>query len=45
MYMKLFNLENGLNCVQSGVFVTKFGDKLLLFLSARPDKVCGNWKI
>ena len=31
--MKLFNLETGLNCVQSGVFLTNFGHKLFLSLS------------
>ena len=29
--MKLFNLGNGL-CVQSGIFLTKFGHRLLLYL-------------
>ena len=32
--LKLFNLENGLYCVQSGVFLTKFGHKLPLSISA-----------
>ena len=32
--MELFTLENGLNCVQIGVFLTKFGHRLLLSLSA-----------
>ena len=35
--MKLSNLGNGLYCVQSGVFLTKFGHRLHLFLSAKPD--------
>ena len=42
--MKLFNLENGLNCVQSGVFLIKFGQTLLLTLSAQPDNVWMRWK-
>ena len=29
---EVFNLENGLCCVQSGVSLTKFGHRLLLFL-------------
>ena len=29
--MQFFNLESGLYCAQSGVFLTKFGYKLLLF--------------
>ena len=37
--MKLFNLENGLNCVHRGVFLTKFGYILFLSLSAQPDNV------
>ena len=37
--MKLFNLGNRLYCVQSGVFLTKFGHRLLLSLSAQPDNV------
>ena len=32
--MKLFTLGTGLYCVQSGVFLTKFGHRLLLSLSA-----------
>ena len=36
---KLFHLENGLYRVQSGVFPTKFGHKLLLSLSAQLDNV------
>ena len=35
--MKLFNLGNGHYHVQSGVFLTKFGHRLLLSLSAQPD--------
>ena len=37
--MKLFTLGNGLYYVQSGVFLTKFGRRLLLFLSAQSDNV------
>ena len=37
--MKLSNLGNGLFCVQSGVFLTKFGHRLLLSLSAQPDNM------
>ena len=37
--MKLFNLRNGLYCVQSGVFQTKFGHRLHLSVSAQPDNV------
>ena len=37
--MKLFNLENGLYRVQSGVFLTKFGHILLLSLSAQLHNV------
>ena len=37
--MKLFNLGNGLFFAQSGVFLTEFGHKLLLSLSAQPDNV------
>ena len=36
---KLFYLDNGLYGVQSGVFTTKFGHKLLLSLSAQLDNV------
>ena len=42
--MKLFNLGNGLYCVQSGVFLTKFGHRLLLSLSAQSDDMCKSWK-
>ena len=41
---KLFHLENELYCVQSGVFPTKFGHKLLLSLSAQFDNVLKSWK-
>ena len=34
---QLFHLGNGLYCVQSGVFLTKFGHRLVLSLSAQPD--------
>ena len=37
--VQLFNLGNGLHCVQSGVCLTKFGHGLLLSLSAQPDNV------
>ena len=37
--MKLFNLENGLYCVHSGVILIKSEHKLLLHVSAQPDKV------
>ena len=36
---KLFHLESGLNRVQSDVFPTKFGHKLLLSVSAQLDNV------
>ena len=36
---KLFQIENGLYRVQSDVFLTKFGHKLLLSLSAQLDNV------
>ena len=39
VYMKLFNLGNGLYCVQTGVFLTKYGHRLLLYFSAQPDNV------
>ena len=37
--MKLFNLDNGLYCVQSSVCLTTFGHTLLLSVSAQPDNV------
>ena len=37
--MKLFNLEVDSTVFKSGVFLTKFGLKLLLSLSAQPDYV------
>ena len=37
--MKLFNLEMDTTEIKSGVFLTKFGYKLLLSLSAQPDCV------
>ena len=37
--MKLFNLGNGLYCVQSGGYLAKFGHRLLLSISAQPDDV------
>ena len=39
--MKLSNLGNGLFCVQSGVFLTRFGHILLLSLSCvkEPEKI------
>ena len=36
---QLFHIRNGLYCVQSGVFLTKFGHRILLFLSGQPDNV------
>ena len=36
---QVFNLENGLYCVQFGLYLTTFGHKLLLFSSAQPDSV------
>ena len=35
--MKLFNLEMDSAVFKAGVFLTKFGHKLLLSLSAQPD--------
>ena len=35
--MKLFNLEMDFTVFKSGVFLTTFGHKLLLSLSAHPD--------
>ena len=35
--MNLFNFENGLYRVEINVFLTRFGHKLLLSLSAQPD--------
>ena len=37
--MKLFNLEEDSTLFKSGVFLTKFGHKLLLSLSAQPGYV------
>ena len=37
--MKLFDLEVDSTVLQSSVFLTKFGDKFLLSLSAQPDYV------
>ena len=37
--MKLFNLEMDSTVFKSGVFLTKFGHKLLLSSSAQPDCV------
>ena len=37
--MKLFNIEMDSTVFKSGVFLTKFGHKLLLSLSAQPDYV------
>ena len=37
--MKSFNLEMDSTVFSSGVFLTKFGHKLLLPLSAQPDNV------
>ena len=37
MCIKLPDLENEMYRVQYGVFLTKFGHKLLLSLSAQPD--------
>ena len=37
--LKLFNLEMDSTVLKSGVFLTKFGHNLLLFLSAHPDYV------
>ena len=42
--MNLFNLGNGIYCIQCGVFLTKFGHRLLLSLSSQPDNVCKSWK-
>ena len=42
--MKLFHLEHGLYCVQSGLLPKQFGHKLLLSLSAQLDNVWKNWK-
>ena len=39
LYIKSINLGKGLYWFQSGVFLTKFGHILLLFLSAQPDNV------
>ena len=36
---KLSDLENEIYRVQEGVFLTKFGHKLLLSLSAQPDYI------
>ena len=35
--MKILNLEMDSTVFKSGVFLTKFGQKLLLSLSAQPD--------
>ena len=37
--MKLFNLEMDCTVFKSGVFLTKFGHNLLLYVSAQPDYV------
>ena len=37
--MKCFDLEMASTVFKSGVFLTKFGHKLLLSLSAQPDYV------
>ena len=37
--MKLFKLEMDSTVFKSGVFLTKFGQKLLLSLSPHPDYV------
>ena len=37
--MKLFNLEMDSTVFKLGVFLTKFGHKLLVSLSAQPDYV------
>ena len=37
MCKKLSDLENEIYHVQLGVFLTKFGHKLLLSISAQPD--------
>ena len=42
--MKLFNLEMDSTVVTSSVFITKFGHKLPLSLSAQPDYVWKCWK-
>ena len=42
--MKLFNLEIDTTVFKSGVFLTKFGHKLLLSLSAQTDYVWKCWK-
>ena len=42
--MKLFNLGNGLYCVQSGVILTQFGNRLLLPFAAQPDTERKSWK-
>ena len=44
MCKKLSDLENEIYRVQKGVFLTKFGHKLLLSLSAQPDYMRKNWK-
>ena len=43
--MKLFNLKIDSTVFKSGVFLTKFGHKLLLYLFAQPDYVCKLEKI
>ena len=42
--MKSFNLEMDSTVFNSGVFLTKFGHKLLPSLSAQPDYVRKCWK-
>ena len=37
--MKLFNIERNSTVLKSGVFLTKFGYKLLNYISAQPDYV------
>ena len=42
--MKLFNLEIDSTVFNSGVFLTKFGHKFLIFLSAQYDYMCESVK-
>ena len=44
MCKKLSDLENEIYRVHLGVFLTKFGHKLLLSLSAQPHSKWKNWK-
>ena len=42
--MKVFNLGNGLNYVQSGVISNTIWTQITAFLSAKPDNVWESWK-